>query len=153
MKSQISGYCSSQVLARLFVTRPQAASYTAGFWRYPSKRKREGTFTRRVWRAQRLSRCGHFPRQLNPVTGRIRGPAMFLSRKPGLSLMLQMSKRPRRSSNHEGIECWSKTRKSRGAKRSVASSPRRDCWSALPTLHLCEERKRNSPSPPWLEIA
>jgi hypothetical protein len=43
------------------------------------------------------------------------------------------------------IECSSKIRKSRGAKRSVASSHRKDCWSALPSLHRCEERKRNSP--------
>src|SRR5467141_1780062 len=54
------------------------------------------------------------------------GPTISPFRKPGLSLMWTTSRRQRPTSNRRDIECSLKTRKSRGAKRSVASSHRKD---------------------------
>jgi hypothetical protein len=139
-KSQILESCSSQAFGPIVRDAAASRKLYSQILAIPFKEEKGGSLHREVWRAQRLSPCGHSLRQLNSVTGRIRGPAMFLSRKPGLSLML-MSTRPRRSSNQEGIECWSKT-ENRGARLSVVSSRRKDYWRGSPSPHRCE--KRNS---------
>src|SRR5882757_396960 len=56
--------------------------------------------------------------------------------------MLIMSKRRLGSLNREDIECSSRTRKNRGAKRSLGSSHQKDCWLVSLSLHCCG--KRNS---------
>lgn len=99
-------------------------------------------------KAPKVLHSGRCLRPLSHVLAKTLGPTIFRFPKPGLSLMWTTSRRQQPTSNRGDIECSSKTRKSRGAKRSVASSHRRDCWSALPLLRRCEERKRKSPDSP-----
>src|SRR5690349_7847948 len=85
-------------------------------WAFPSKRRAASIFIRKLSKAQKRLLCGPFLKRRSLVLARITGPMTFRSHKPGLSLMLRASKKRRRNLKSEDIECWSRTRKNRGAK-------------------------------------
>src|SRR5206468_11345490 len=56
-------FCSSQVLARSFAPPAKVANSTAKCSAFLSKRRVVGTFILRLFRAQKLSPCGHLLRR------------------------------------------------------------------------------------------
>src|ERR1700747_3136787 len=118
-KAQVtSRFCSSQGLVQSFATRAKVASCTEKCSVSRSKRKVTAIFIPKRFKAQRLLPCGRFLRRRNLVSAKIHGLTALPSHKHGLSLMLTVSRRRRRSLSHEDIVCSSEIRKNRGAKRS-----------------------------------
>src|SRR3984893_17182507 len=130
-----SRFSSSQGLVQSFATRAKVASCTEKSSVSRSKKKVTDIFIPKRCQAQRLLPCGRFLKLRGLVSAKIHGLTAFPSPRHGLSLMSTMSKRRLGSLNREDIECSSRTRKNRGAKRSVASSHRKDCWLASLSLH------------------
>src|SRR5437667_6322225 len=128
-KAQVtSRFSSSQGLVQSFATRAKVASCTEKCSVSRSRKKVTAIFIPKPCKAQRLLPCGRFHKRRSLVSAKIHGLTAFRSHRHGLSLMLTTSKRRLGSLNREDIECSSRTRKNRGAKRSLASSHPKDCW-------------------------
>src|SRR5262249_41666276 len=105
---------------------------------FPSRKRRAVIFIRRACEGQTALHFGRSRRRLSHATARARGPKILPSHKPGSSSTLTALKRLRPRLSREDIECWSRTRKNRGARLSVASSGRKDCWWGSRIRRGCE---------------
>src|SRR5262249_33343840 len=121
-------------------TREKVASSTRMFSAFPSKKRVTAIFIPRLFRAQRVLRCGRFLRRRSLVLAKILGPRTYLPPERGLSSMWTVSKRQAQPSNRVDIGCLSRTRKSPGDKPLAASSRQKDYWSVLLLLPRCEKR-------------
>src|SRR5437667_11050519 len=130
-----SRFCLSQGLVQSFATRAKVASSTEKCSVFRSRKKVAAIFIPKRLKAQRLLPCGRFLKQRSLVSAKIHDLTAFPSHRRGLSLMLIMSKRRLGSLNREDIECSSRIRKNRGAKRSLVSSHQKDCWLVSLSLH------------------
>src|ERR1700739_2085464 len=137
-----SRFYSSQGLVQSFATRAKVASCTPKRSVSSSEKKVAAICIPKPFKARKFLPCGRFLRRASLVFARIDGLTAFPSHRHGLSLMLIMSKKRPGSSNREAIECSSRTRKNRGAKRSRASSRQKDCWLVSLSLHCCGKRNR-----------
>src|ERR1700677_3145652 len=86
---------------------------------------------------------GHSNRQHNLVSAKILGRETLLLRRRGLNWMWIMLRKQPPSWKLVGTECWSGTKKSRGARLCPASFRRRDYWLASLLLPGCETESNN----------